>query len=53
MPGALIAKRITDLKQNGKQEETIFSTVFHAHSHGVIRFVESAQKNTFLLVEIL
>ena len=37
-----LAKRLSDLKQNGTQEKTPFSgTVFHNFSHGVLRFVAS------------
>ena len=37
-----LAKRLSDLKQNGTQEKTPFSgTVFHALSHGVLSFVAS------------
>ena len=37
-----LAKRLSDLKQNGTQEKTPFSgTVFHTLSHGVLRFVAS------------
>ena len=37
-----LAKRPSDLKQNGTQEKTPFSgTVFHTLSHGVLRFVAS------------
>ena len=39
---AHLSKHPSDLKQNGTQEKTPFSsTVFHALSHGVIRFVAS------------
>ena len=37
-----LAKRPSDLKQNGTQEKTPFSgSVFHTLSHGVVRFVAS------------
>ena len=37
-----LAKRLSDLKQNGTQAKTPFSgTVFHTLSHGVLRFVAS------------
>ena len=42
-----LAKRPSDLKQNGTQEKTPFSgTVFHTLSHGVLRFVESVSFKT-------
>ena len=40
--GAHLAKRLSDLKQNGTQEKTPFSDrVFHILSLGVLRFVAS------------
>ena len=37
-----LAKRPSDLEQNGTQEKTPFSgTVFYTLSHGVLRFVVS------------
>ena len=37
-----LAKRPSDLKQNGTHEKTQFSgTAFHTISHGVLRFVAS------------
>ena len=37
-----LAKRPSDVKQNGTQEKTPFSgTVFHTLSHDVLRFVAS------------
>ena len=39
---AHLAKHLSDLNQNGTQEETPFSCkVFHALLHGVLRFVAS------------
>ena len=36
-----LAKRPSDVKQNGTQEETPFSgTVFHTLSHDVLRFAQ-------------
>ena len=51
---AHLAKRLSDLKQNGTQKKTPSSgTVFNYLSHGVVRFVASgSSKNTFRLVEI-
>ena len=40
--GSHLSKHPSDLKQNGTQEKLPFSgTVFHALSHGVLRFVAS------------
>ena len=40
-----LAKRLSDLKQNGTQEKTPFSgTVFHTLSHGMLRFVASVSQ---------
>ena len=45
-----LSKHPSDLKQNGTQEKTPFSsTVFHALSHGVIRFVASVSSKNHLL----
>ena len=45
-----LSKQPSDLKQNGTQEKTPFSsTVFHALSHGVIRFVASVSSKNHLL----
>ena len=45
-----LSKRPSDLRQNGTQEKTPFSsTVFHALSHGVIRFVASVSSKNHLL----
>ena len=45
-----LSKHSSDLKQNGTQEKTPFSsTVFHALSHGVIRFVASVSSKNHLL----
>ena len=45
-----LSKRSSDLKQNGTQEKTPFtSTVFHTLSHGVIRFVASVSSKNHLL----
>ena len=45
-----LSKRPSDRKQNGTQEKTLFSsTVFHALSHGVIRFVASVSSKNHLL----
>ena len=45
-----LSKHPSDLKQNGTQEKTPFSsTVFHALSHGVIRFVASVSFKNHLL----
>ena len=39
---AHLAKRLSDLKQNGTQEKIpFFGTVFHTLSLGVLRFVAS------------
>ena len=44
-----LAKRPSDLKQNGTQEKTPFSgTVFHTLSHGVLRFVASVSSKNYL-----
>ena len=46
---AHLAKRLSDLKQNGTQEKTpFFDTVFHTLSHGVLRFVASVSPKTTL-----
>ena len=51
--GSHLSKHPSDLKQNGTQEKTQFSsTVFHALSHGVICFVASVS-STFWLVKFL
>ena len=48
--GSHLSKHPSDLKQNGTQEKTPFSsTVFHALSHGVIRFVASVSSKKHLL----
>ena len=45
-----LSKRPSDLKQNGTQEKTPFSsTVFHTLSYGVIRFVASVSSKNHLL----
>ena len=45
-----LSKHPSDLKQNGTQEKTPFSsTVFHALSHGVIRFVASVSSKNHLM----
>ena len=45
-----LSKRSSDLKQNGTQGKTPFSsTVFHTLSHGVIRFVASVSSRNHLL----
>ena len=45
-----LSKHPSDLKQYGTQEKTPFSsTVFHALSHGVIRFVASVSSKNHLL----
>ena len=45
-----LSKRPSDLKQNGTEEKTPFSgTVFHALSHGAIRFVASVSSKTHFL----
>jgi len=45
-----LSKRPSDLKQNGTQEKTPFSsTVFHIPSHGVIRFDASFSSKNHLL----
>ena len=45
-----LSKRPSDFNQNGTQEKTPFSsTVFHALSHGVIRFVASVSSKNHLL----
>ena len=42
-----LAKRLSDLKQNGTQEKTPFSdTVLHTLLHGVVRFVASVSLKT-------
>ena len=49
IPPAHLSKHPSGLKQNGTQEKTLFSsTVFHALSHGVIRFVASVSSKTTL-----
>ena len=45
-----LSKGSSDLKQNGTQEKTPFSsTVFHTLSHGVICFVVSVSSKNHLL----
>ena len=40
--GSHLAKRLSDLKQNGTHKKTPFTgTVFHTCSHDVLRFVAS------------
>ena len=54
--GTHFSKHLSDLKQNGTQEKTPFSsTVFNALSHGVIRFDASvsSKKTTLWLFETL
>ena len=57
---AHLAKRPSDLKQNGTQEKIPFSgTVFHTLSHNVLRFVAISFENcarkwrlVYILIEV-